>query len=656
LEGMSIILDITIIFIAALGGGLIAERLKQSPLIGYILGGIMVGPYVTGLVSNLQMVNSLADIGIILLMFTLGIEFSLKRLEKVKNIALWGGALQIAVVVIVGIGAGHLIGLNLISSVFLGCILSISSTMIVLRVLGDEGELDSLHGQIMLGILIVQDLAVILMVSVLPNLPQLSAGNALKVFTPLAIALVVVILMLYLAQKAVPVMMRRAAQASNNDVFLLFALSMGLGVSLLSEATGLSLTLGAFLAGILISESDYAHEIMGKILSLRDAFVIVFFVSVGMLVNPARLFTDIVPLIKILFVIIPVKFLVFFVIVKLFKYHSRVAFTVGTGMMQIGEFSFVMARLGLEKGLISESLYNLILASALISIILTPVFMRKSGAWLQRIQEISWLKGLFPQPVIEESVMPQGLSGHIILCGYGRMGKNVLIGLKHLNLPVVVIDYDHTAINDLSSQGIPCVYGDASSKIVLEHVAPEQALGAIITLPDALISRQAILSLKQLNPGLFFLARAHNPWQTLILREAGATEVIIPEAEAGFQMIRHMILNLDLPLEKVNRFLEQLFYVDYQKISKKGGYDIAKPVRIKEFKISPLSSLVGLTLRDSNIRESSGCNVVTIKKRNGEIIFNPSSRETIEPGDILVVMGDDVQLSSFFTMKKGDSA
>jgi CPA2 family monovalent cation:H+ antiporter-2 len=655
LTSTSIILDITLIFIAALGGGLIAERLKQSPLIGYIVGGILVGPYVTGLVSNLHIVNSFADIGIILLMFTLGIEFSLKRLERVRKIALMGGLLQIAVLVIIGIWAGQLMGFNIFSSIFLGCILSISSTMIVLRVLGDQGELDSIPGQIMLGILIVQDLAVILMVSILPNLPGLSNGNFLNIFAPLFIALIVVALMLYLAEKAVPVIMKRAAQASNNDAFLLFALSTGLGVALLSEATGLSLSLGAFLAGLLISESDYAHEIMGKIISLRDAFVVIFFVSVGMLINPSRLFTDVVPLLEILIIIVPVKFLVFFVIARLFKFHSRIAFAVSTGMMQIGEFSFVMARLGLENGLISESLYNLILASALISIIFTPIFMHKSPTWYQRLHNITWLRRLFSEKDLDVSESDESLTGHIILCGYGRMGSHVCIGLKQLNLPMVVIDYDHAAIDELIRQGIPYLYGDASSEEVLKQAYPQSALMAILTLPDALTSRQAILKFKQLNPDLVFLARANNQWQAQILDQAGANEVIQPEAEAGFQMLRYLILNLKLPVEKVNRFLEQLFYVDYQKIAKQNGYVSSRPVRIKEFRIEQSSSLAGINLRDSGIREISGCNVVTIRKENGEIIFNPTSREIIQEGDCLVIMGDDVQLANFVSFKAGES-
>lgn len=643
----SIIMDITLIFIAALGGGLIAERLKQSPLIGYILGGILVGPYVTGGVSNLPMVNSFADIGIILLMFTLGIEFSLKRLERVRKIALLGGFLQIAALVIIGLGTGQLMGLNVWGSVFLGCTLSISSTMIVMRVLGDQGEVDSVPGQIMLGMLIVQDLAVILMVAMLPKLPELSQGNFLHILTPLVIALAVVAVMLYLAEKIVPVIMKRAAQASNNDVFLLFALSAGLGVALLSEATGLSLSLGAFLAGLLISESDYAHEIMGKIISLRDAFVVIFFVSVGMLINPSRLFTDIEHLLGILTIIIPVKFLVFFSITRLFKYHSRIAFTVGTGMMQIGEFSFVMARLGLDHGLISEGLYNLILASALISIMLTPIFMRKSPAWYQRLYNISRLRRLLPDEDLEENESRESLSGHIILCGYGRMGSHVSIGLKQLNLPLIVIEYDHAAIDELIRQGIPYIYGDASSEIVLKQAYPQRALMAILTLPDAITSRQTILQLKRLNPDLVFLARANNQWQAQILDQAGANEIIQPEAEAGFQMLRYLILNLKLPVEQVNRFLEQLFYMDYQKIASQTGYASARPIRMKEFKIDQASSLRGISLRDSGIREKSGCNVVTIRKENGEIIFNPTSREIIQEGDYLVIMGDDVQLANF---------
>lgn len=339
-----VIIDICIIFLAALIGGLVAERLRQSPVVGYILGGILVGPYVMGMVGDLEVIQDFSEIGVILLMFTLGIEFSLTRLEKVRRVAVLGGVIQIAATILIGMGVGYAAGLPLYHALFLGCVVSISSTMIVLKALGDQGEVNSLHGQVMLGILIVQDLAVILMVSLLPELREFSIENLPILLFSLARSLAFVLVMVYLARRVVPVIMNHVAQSSNTDAFLILALTMGIGVAVLSHAVGLSLSLGAFLAGLVISESEYVHEIVGKIVSLRDAMVILFFVAVGMLVNPAGLFRDWVALVILLSVIMPVKFLILFSITRMFGYHSRIAFYVGMGMMQTGEFSFVLAK------------------------------------------------------------------------------------------------------------------------------------------------------------------------------------------------------------------------------------------------------------------------------------------------------------------------
>ncbi|HNX92706.1 MAG TPA: cation:proton antiporter, partial [Syntrophomonas sp.] len=270
----SMLFNIAIIFIAALIGGMIAEALKQSPLIGYMLGGILAGPYVTGMISDLELIQGFADIGVILLMFTLGIEFSLERLSSIKGYAVGGGLLQVVVVVLLSVLLGRYMGLSTYEAVFLGCTLSISSTMIVLRVLNDHGEMNSLHGQLMVGILIVQDLIVIVMVSVLPDLQTFSPEIVPQLIKSLLAAAVIIAAVLYLAPKIIPLLLERAAQGNNNDIFLILALSMGLGVALLAQAMGLSVSLGAFLAGLLITESDYAHEILGKVISLRDAFVI----------------------------------------------------------------------------------------------------------------------------------------------------------------------------------------------------------------------------------------------------------------------------------------------------------------------------------------------------------------------------------------------
>lgn len=645
----SMLFNVAIIFIAALIGGMIAEALKQSPLIGYMLGGILAGPYVSGMISDIEMIQGFADIGVILLMFTLGIEFSLARLSTIKGYAVGGGLLQVAAVVFLSVLLGGFMGLSTYESLFLGCTLSISSTMIVLRVLSDHGEMNSLHGQLMIGILIVQDLIVILMVSVLPSLQAFSPEVVPQLVKNLLIAAVIITVVLYLAPKIIPMFLEKAAQGSNNDIFLIMALSLGLGVAVLAQAMGLSVSLGAFLAGLLISESDYAHEILSKIISLRDAFVILFFVSVGMMVNPLALFQNLPLLLLALLLIIPVKFIIFYMISRLFKYKSRVSFYIAMGMMQTGEFSFVMAKMGLDQHLIGSPLYNVILASSLISILLTPLFFNLAPGIYRHLQQSRLLQRILFDPETDFAGFEgNSLSDHVIICGYGRVGGQVGRALQQLQIPYLVIEYDHTAISKLRHEHIPYIYGDASSPLVLGYANAAQARMAILALPDTLANQQVINGLKKYNGKLLIISRAHNYWEKRKLYEMGATEVIQPEEEAGLQMVRHMILHLQPDTYNVVDYLEDLYFKDYHEIIRhqKPPQSEDEVLKIRTITLGD-SHLNGLAIRHSGIRETTGCSVVTIKRTNGEIIINPHSNEIMKTGDVLIMMGSLPQLEVF---------
>ena len=645
----SMLFNIAIIFIAALIGGMIAEALKQSPLIGYMLGGILAGPYVTGMISDLELIQGFADIGVILLMFTLGIEFSLERLSSIKGYAVGGGLLQVAVVVLLSVLLGRYMGLSTYEAVFLGCTLSISSTMIVLRVLNDHGEMNSLHGQLMVGILIVQDLIVIVMVSVLPDLQTFSPEIVPQLIKSLLAAAVIIAAVLYLAPKIIPLLLERAAQGNNNDIFLILALSMGLGVALLAQAMGLSVSLGAFLAGLLITESDYAHEILGKVISLRDAFVILFFVSVGMMVNPLALFQNLPLLFLALLLIIPVKFIVFYLITRIYKYKSRVSFYTAMGMMQTGEFSFVMAKMGVDQHLISTPIYNVILASSLISILLTPLFFNLAPVIYRRLQHSKFLQKILSDPETDFTGFGENaFSDHVIVCGYGRVGGQVGRALQQLQIPYLVIEYDHTAISKLRTEGIAYIYGDAASEMVLEYANAAQAKMAVLALPDTMTNQQVIHSLQKYNDKLLIISRAHNYWEKRKLYEMGATEVIQPEEEAGLQMVRHMILHLQPDTYNVVDYLEDLYFKDYHEIMRhqKPPQTADEVLKIRTFTLGD-SHLNGLAIRDSGIREATGCSVVTIKRADGEIIINPHSNEIMKTSDTLIIMGSLPQLDVF---------
>lgn len=642
-----IVFDIVVVFAAALIGGYIADRLKQSPIIGYIVGGILVGPHVFGLVSEVNLIREMSEIGVMLLMFTLGIEFSLSRTDKVKNVAVFGGLLQIAAVTALGVLAGWKLGFTLYESVFLGCALAISSTMIVLRTLNDRGELNSMHSQIMTGILIVQDLSVIIMVSVLPELQGFSSESMIPIIVSVGKTAVFVFLMLFMARKVVPAFLDRAAQSSSSEIFLLLALSLGLGVAAISGFIGLSVSLGAFMAGLVISESDYTHEIMGKIVSFRDAFVVLFFVSVGMMVNPFSLMNDWLASLIVLLVIIVGKLLVVFFIVRAFGYHNRIALYAGMGMLQTGEFSIVLAQMGIGQQLISASLYNIILATAIVSILLTPFFIKAAPSFYAflasrtRFRDNDWYQS-------EEEGCK--LSNHVILCGYGRVGHHIGEALTALSIPFIVIDYDFTVTKEMAVKNIPFIYGDSANEIVLTHANPQSAALAVLALPDVFSNRNAVKNLLKLNPDLMILARAHNNLEKEILYKHGVHEVIQPETEAGMKMIWHMMFKLNLSRQKMESYVSYMFEKDYQRIAaaRSEGYGgNMQALRIQEVPLQCDSPWLNRPLKESGIREITGCNVVTIRKLDGTTILNPHSHEMLEEGDKIILMGTMTQLLHF---------
>jgi len=583
-------------------------------------------------------------------MFTLGIEFSFARLQSVKKVAVWGGIAQILLLILLGTGFGRLMGFTLPQALVLGCTVAISSTMLVMRVLESQGELNTVHGHVMLGILIVQDLAVVVMVSLIPWFDRLSITSLPSLGFTLVKSILFVAAVVYTAQKIFPLIMKRAAAANDSDTFLLVALTFGLGVAVLGYLFGLSLSLGAFLAGLVISESEFTHEILGKVHSLRNAFVILFFVSVGMLVNPVCMMNNLPSLAGLLLLILPLKFLVFFAIVRLFQYHSRVAFYVSLGMVQTGEFSFVLAKLALGEGVIPDYLYNLILASTIITMLFTPYLITRAPLWYNWLRTRPFLIRFLPEPEVGDSAInPTILRQHIILLGYGRVGKSIANALEKLELPFVCVDYDYTAIRELADKGIPCLYGDASSEPVIIHARPDTAMLAVAALPDLASNLQAVSHLLKINPSLTIFARAHTPYEAQTLLEAGAQEVVQPEVEAGLETARLVILHLDLPQDKIDAYLRSIYLRRATTTIHRNVYDSIKEsrLRVREFYISERCPLAGKQLLESSIRESTGCNVVTIKKSNGEVILNPSGKESIDAGDHLVLLGTPAQLASF---------
>ncbi len=557
LDEFSLILDIAIVLGAALAGGLVARFLKQPTIIGYLLAGVIIGPHVFGLIHESDEIRVLATIAIVLLLFTLGIKFSLREMIRVRKVAIGGGIFQLLATTGLGIGIATLLGWSLHEAVIFGFLIALSSTMVVIGMLTERGELESVHGRVMIGILLMQDIAAAFMMFILPALGD-SGGNLPPVLGMAVLkAVLFLALVLLLGAWVVPRFIRRVAGQGPRDreLFILSSAVLCFGGAFGAYYFGLSAALGAFAIGLLISESDFAHQVLGDMIPLRDIFSALFFVSVGMLVDISFMAGSIGTVIVVALVVILGKFLICSATARLFGYRGKTVPLVGAGMIQVGEFSFVLAELGLETGGISEHLYSLILASGMISIILTPfvyTLTTNLSTRLIRVRGLRSLTGVGAPQLVEEVAK---ISDHVVICGHGRVGGSVARMLGQLEIPYLVIDLDPAIISNLRDEGIPCVYGDAGNREVLSKVGLKDAALLLIAMPDPMAARLTLDHALHINPHLDVVARVHSDFELDFLRGRGASVLVQPEFEASIEMVRHVLCRLGLPEDKVKEFV-----------------------------------------------------------------------------------------------------
>jgi monovalent cation:H+ antiporter-2, CPA2 family len=533
--------DIATILVVALTGGMIAHRLGQPVILGYLLAGVALGPHTPGITVRPQSVQTVAEFGVALLMFAVGLEFSLRDLAPIRHLAVWGGLLQIALTTALGFALGYfLLGWEWYPSLFLGTILAISSTMIVMKLLGERGELQSRHGLVMLGILIVQDLAVVVMVALLPPLADLERLSLMAVGISLLTVVCYLALAILLSLRLVPWVLRSVAATRSRELVILTSAGICFGAAIGTHQLGFSVALGAFIAGLVISESEFSHEVLADMIPLRDLFASLFFVSIGMIFDPAFLLRQWPAVLLITAAIVVGKAAIVAGVVSGFGYHPRVAVTVGLGLAQIGEFSFVMAKLGLNRGLVSPHFYSLVISAALVTIFATPFLV---GAAPRLVTPLSRLLRRSEEVTDTAEQVTEPPQGHVVICGYGRVGGQVGAALEELGVPFSVVDYDRGVIDGLRARGVPAIYGDASHPEVLAHVHAESAGTAVVTVPDLFAAHLVVRRLRATNPELPIVARAHTEGDLDALRREGANEVVLPEFEAGLEVLRYALFH-----------------------------------------------------------------------------------------------------------------
>jgi CPA2 family monovalent cation:H+ antiporter-2 len=542
MEELGLGLDLIIVLAVAIAGGILARRLRLPIILGYLAGGIAVGPYGFSLVKDLETINTLATIGVILLLFTLGLEFSLGELRRIGKVAALGGIVQILLTAAVGLALGKLLGWELLETIFFGFLIALSSTMIVLKTLMERGELDSGHGRVMIGILLVQDLSLVPLMIILPAMG--GAGGELWLTLGIAIlkAVLFIGVMLALGMWGLPWLLGRVAGGRSRELFLLTVVALCLAAAFGAYFLGLSAAVGAFIAGLLIGQSAFARQAFADIVPLRDTFGALFFVSLGMLANPHFVTGNAATIAVTVIVIMVAKFIICSVIAWSFGYSPKTALFVGMGLIQIGEFSFVLAGMGTEAGIISPYLYSLTVTSAIITMLLTP-FALSFASFLYRQLSQGERFGRLVARRLDPGWQSRRweLSGHAVICGHGRVGNSLARVLERRNLSYLVIDLDPQVISALHAREIPCIYGDASNPEILAHAQLDKARVLICTFPDFIAVELTTRNALRINPRLDIVARVHRDVDAELLKGIGASEIVRPEFEAGLEITRHTL-------------------------------------------------------------------------------------------------------------------
>lgn len=564
-HSLPLLINIGAALVAAFVGGLIARRLGVPTIVGYLLAGMAIGPFTPGYVGDVDTISQLAELGVIFLMFGVGLHFSLRDLWAVRAVAIPGAVAQIAIATGLGYALTQWWGWSIPASLVLGFAVSVASTVVLLRSLEDNGLLNTIHGQVAVGWLVLEDLATIFMLVLLPALFG-SGGDASwqSVVLALVKAVVFVALMLFVGARFLPWLLTRIAFTRSRELFILAVVAVAVGIALASaELFGVSLALGAFLAGAVLAESSMSYQIGAEVIPFRDVFTVIFFVSVGMLVNPAYLVANLGPVLALTALIIIGK-PVFTVLLGFVLPASAMTMLVAAaGLGQIGEFSFIVGQAGVSLGVLSRDQYALILAGALLSIVLNPLLFRGLPVAERILKRFPSLWARLDRHGTPPDLATPHLTDHVVVVGAGRVGQHIVTVLERLGIPRLVVEIDVQRAVEFDRRGIPTLIGDAANSEVITHAGLDAARALVVTLPEEAATEIVVGAARVLAPHLPIIARAGTQSGVQRLYELGAKEVIQPELEGGLEVMRLTLLTLGFPQEQVQPYTDAVRHDHY---------------------------------------------------------------------------------------------
>jgi CPA2 family monovalent cation:H+ antiporter-2 len=652
---LTLIINIAVALLAAFAGGYLARLVGLPTLVGYLLAGLAIGPFTPGFVGDIKNISQLAEMGVIFLMFGVGLHFSLRDLWAVRRIAIPGALLQMLIATLLGLALTLLWGWTIGAGLILGLALAIASTVVLLRGLADNGLLNTPHGQVAVGWLVLEDLATIAILVLIPALLGSGVGSPWQsVGLALLKTALFVGLMLFVGTKLLPWLLMRIAHTRSRELFILAVVALALGTALAaSELFGVSLALGAFLAGVVIGESDVSHQVGADVLPFREIFAVLFFVSVGMLVDPAALLANAGQVLALTGLIVAGKALFTLLLGLILPASARTMLVVAAGLSQIGEFSFIVGQSGVALGVLTQDQYGLILASALLSIVLNPLLF-KALPWAERLLQrwpALWQRLEHAGPTPE--LRPHGLEDHVVLVGYGRVGQHIVGVLQQLAVPLLIVERDAARTTELQGRGVATLFGDAANSEVLTHADLEHARALVVTLPDETSAELIVAAARDLAPGLPIIARAATAAGVRRVAELGAQDVIHPELEGGLEVVRYTLLSLGYPLGQVQQYIDAVRHDAYDTSVTSGEerrtlaqlLATAPGMEVSWQAMTDTSPLIGRTLVEANLRARTGASVVALV-RDREVLANPKSNMVFQAGDLVGLIGDAEQVAS----------
>jgi CPA2 family monovalent cation:H+ antiporter-2 len=638
---MGIAEDLIIIIVVGLITGLIANKLKIPPIVGYIIAGIIIGPYTGGVtVSDIPRIELLAEIGVALLLFSIGLDFSFKELKSVKAIALIGTPLQIFLLIAYGFAIGQCIQLPVNESIVLGMVISLSSTMVVIKTLMSRGLIGTLSSRVMIGILIVQDLAAIPLMLIIPNLHAIDS-NLIPLFFTLLKALLILFVIIIIGLRTIPWILKFVVKLNSRELFLITITAIGLGVGYLTHLFGLSLAFGAFVAGMVINESDFSHQALNDISPLRDIFGLVFFTSIGMLLSPSFIYKNLLLVFILVLLVLLGKFIIFSTLSIVFKYYNIIPLALGFGLSQIGEFSFVLIRTGLKNNIIATEFYSLLLSVSVITMIVSP-FLSLLATPIYSLKR-RWFKHEQIQTI---NIPEGGLNKHIVIAGGGRVGFQIASIFHKIGFPFIIIEQDFRRFEKAKNAGFPIIYGDAGQETVLIGTKINNARLIIITIPFISTAREIIATTLRHNPNVKIIARADELSHVDELFKMNIFEVVQPEFEASLEIIRQSLMLLDVPLTKIYKFTDDIRQQNYSNFRVENlQHSLLANIKKTPFllemswlEITKNNSISGKSIGDLAIRPKTGVSIVGLI-RNDKFIPNPDAKFIFQDGDFIAIIG-----------------